>query len=227
FHVVNQAEVPTRFFIDERSNSTRGIRLTDHFLTVREGFQYRNLPAEVEARWRLVETAWELKLPRHVLAVTYDSDDGFLVVEADAQHRRPITGTRGALNGYQKGKCFYCQRDVAVDHMDVDHFLPHILLPQLVVPNIDGIWNLVLACAPCNRGPAGKFTRLPQVRFLERLHERNEYLVASHHPLRETLMLQTGVHEPARRAFLQAAWNEAHDLLIHTWTPDAEVAPQA
>ena len=64
FNVVNRGEIPMRFFVDERRGSTRGIRLTDELRRVHQDFQYRNLPSEVEARWRLVETAWEMNLPR-------------------------------------------------------------------------------------------------------------------------------------------------------------------
>lgn len=222
FHVVNQGDIPVRFFVDERRTSAKGIRLTDDLREVREQFQYRNLGAELEARWRLVETAWELNLPRHVLVVTYEPDNELLVVGGGELRRRAITGSREALNGYQKGKCFYCRADIAVTEADVDHFLPHMLLPYEVVRNIDGVWNLVLACGQCNRGSGGKFARVPELRFLERLHGRNEYLIGSHHPLRETLMLQTGHSEPDRRAFLQHAWDEAHALLIQTWEPEYE-----
>jgi hypothetical protein len=225
FHVVNRGEVPVRFFTDERRQSAKGIRLTDDLRQVRADFQYCNLPVELEARWRLVETAWELNLPRHVLAVTYEADSELLVVESGKVRRRAITGSREALNGYQKGRCFYCRRDIEAGHADVDHFLPHTLLSFGVVPNIDGIWNLVLACADCNRGPDGKSARIPELRFLERLHGRNEFLITSHHPLRETLMLQTGDTEPDRRGYLQRAWTEARNLLIHTWRPKTEEAP--
>ncbi|WP_188032876.1 hypothetical protein [Psychrobacter sp. ANT_WB68] len=51
---------------------------------------------------------------------------------------------------------------------------------------------MVLACSDCNRGTNGKFAKLLDIKLLERLHTRNEYLIGSHHPLRETLMLQTG-----------------------------------
>jgi hypothetical protein len=51
FHVVNQGDVPVRFFIDERRQPTRGIRLTDDLRQIRGAFQYRNLSAELEARW--------------------------------------------------------------------------------------------------------------------------------------------------------------------------------
>jgi len=50
-----------------------------------------------------------------------------------------------------------------------------------------GVANLVLACTDCNRGVNGKFAHLPALPLLQRLHDRNEYLFTSHHPLRETL----------------------------------------
>jgi hypothetical protein len=59
FHVVNRGEIPVRFFSDERKNGG-GIRLTDELFRLRERLQFGNLPQEVEARWRLVETAWQL-----------------------------------------------------------------------------------------------------------------------------------------------------------------------
>ncbi len=68
--------------------------------------------------------------------------------------------------------------------------------------DLDGPWNLVLACTTCNRGLAGKFANIPHRRYLQRLYTRNEYLIASHHPLRETLMLSTGIKPAARRQFL-------------------------
>ena len=41
-------------------------------------FHNDNLPAEIEARWRLVETAWDLKMPRAVLTVSYEDSSGML-----------------------------------------------------------------------------------------------------------------------------------------------------
>lgn len=57
FHIVNQDEIPIRFFIDERSKRN-GIVITDELLALKNTFQSINLPFEIEARWRLVETAW-------------------------------------------------------------------------------------------------------------------------------------------------------------------------
>lgn len=230
FHVVGRAPVGVRFFADERGEPTAGIRLTDDLFRLAASYQHRNLPAEVEARWRLVETAWDLGLPTAALTVSYDVETGGLIAGTRLGRRKSIVACRDALNGYQKGKCFYCFRDVSVvegaaDLADVDHVFPHRLKPHRVAEPVDGIWNLVLACPACNRGAGGKFDSLPELRYLERLHRRNEFLIGSHHPLRETLMLQTGDAEPARRAFLGGAYESAVRLLIHRWRPAHEHEP--
>ena len=143
--------------------------------------------------------------------------------------RKDITSSRGALNGYQKGKCFYCFDDITVSDdstntCDVDHFFPHMLQPLMPNVNLDGVWNLVLACPDCNRGVGGKFALVPATKYLDRLHRRNEFLISSHHPLRETIIKQTGATEAERRSFLASIDQRAIDALIHRWeTP--EVAP--
>ena len=230
FHVVNQGPIPQRFFVDDRK-SRNGITLTDTLLTLASTTQAANLPVEVEARWRLVETAWSLDLPPHLLAVQYDSTLESRFVELPSA-RIGITGCRGALNGYQKGRCFYCFREIVIErdsasNVDVDHFFPLILsqYPEFALSNLNGVWNLVLSCAECNRGPGGKFTRLPTPRYLERLHTRNNFYIESHHPLRETLMNQTGQQEPQRRDYLRHAHKQASLILIHTWETVHEQAP--
>lgn len=222
FHTVHDGELNKRFFLDER-RINNGIRLTDDFFELKHCLQQENLVQEVESRWRLVETAWELKLPRAVLPVSFDHES----LELFTQHgtsRKTITGCRDALNGYQRGKCFYCYRDVAVTLgsptlADVDHFLPHVLKTQVKNLNLDGIWNLVLCCKECNRGPRGKFMKVPDQKLLERLHARNEYLIGSSLPLREVLCSDTGQSPSSRIGFLYAAYKVATELLITTWEP--------
>ncbi len=122
-------------------------------------------------------------------------------------------------------ECFYCFKEIIVDSTDpdrvadVDHFFPHMLKPSLADVNVDGIWNLVLACKDCNRGAGGKFESIPQLKLLQRLHTRNEYLISSHHPLRETLIKQTGKTEALRTQYLQQMDSRAIELLIHRWEP--------
>jgi hypothetical protein len=181
----------------------------------------------VEARWRLVEAAWQLNVPRLALTVKHDPELLVLLPDRGATRRGPITRSRDALNGYQRGKCFYCFDDVVVepgapDLADVDHFFPHVLKASGVANPIDGVWNLVLACRNCNRGVAGKAERLPALGYLERLWRRNNYLIASHHPLSDTLVRQTGPTEAARMKFFQDAYREARSRLHHTWSPQHE-----
>ena len=47
--------------------------------------------------------------------------------------------------------------------------------------------------------------------------KRNEFLISSHHPLRETLMIHTGVLKQQRKSFIEDYYNRAHRAIIHTW----------
>jgi len=230
FHVVHDGDVPKRFFVDERRSSTKGIRLTTNLYQMADQFQFQNLVTEAEARWRLVETAWTLNMPRQCLTVEYDDELELLVTDERLGKRVAITGCRDALNGYQKGSCFYCYGDIAIesnglDRAEVDHFLPHVLKTQGFGSNVDGVWNLVLACRRCNAGENGKFAKVPELDYLKRLHTRNEFFIGSHHPLRETIILQTGSSQGKRASFLQDKYNEARKLLIATWSPEYEHEP--
>ena len=222
FHVVGTADVPVRFFLDERK-SGGGIKVTDEFSQLMEVVQARNLPKEVNARWRLVESAWELGMSSALIAVEYDCNDELLYRSDTSNRRKAVTSCRDALNGYQKGKCFYCFDDISISDPsmlpDVDHFFAH-KLKQFGMKQLDGVWNLVLACTDCNRGVNGKFEKLPTLRLLERLNHRNEFLIASKHPLRETLMLQTGDSSQRRRTFLNDYYNEAWKNLLQQWEPE-------
>jgi hypothetical protein len=219
FHVVGQDEVPHRFFVDERKGGG-GIRITEAFADLLGGNQNPNLPVEADARWRLVETAWELGVSPALLAVSHDpATEQLFVVDAN-RRRKPITGARDALSGYQKGHCFYCFDSLSLagtEPPDVDHFFPHSLKNVGLGDRVDGVWNLVLACRRCNRGSNGKSNRVPTIRLLERLEARNEFLIASHHPLSDTLVAQTGSSEAERRSFLNAFHTDARQALIHEW----------
>jgi hypothetical protein len=87
--------------------------------------------------------------------------------------------------------------------------------------NLDGVWNLVLACQTCNRGTNGKFDSTPALQYIERLSKRNEYLILSAHPLRETLIYQTGDTAHARRKFLQANLDAAMQYQSVLWETPA------
>lgn len=224
FHNVHGAEIGTRFFVDERGEKN-SIQLTDTFMRLGEQEQFASLAEETEARWRLVESAWENNLSRNLMLIEYE-EDGRNLVGVNSLRRTTVTSARPALNGYQKGRCFYCFRDISViygsDNLaDVDHFFPHMLKQCDSRKPIDGVANLVLACQECNRGTDGKFEKLPSLDLLERLHSRNEYLISSHHPLRETLIAQTGNTLDKRQSYLQDAYNCSTIYVgaVKKWSP--------
>ena len=239
FHVVNTKAVTERFydvvneefFIDERKFN-KGIRLTDNLFKLFYVYDNsaKDLNQETESRWNLVEKAWELNINKNLIAVEFDQETKQLFTQ-DSKHRRTnITTSRGALNGYQKSRCFYCFKEISISSADdlladVDHFFPHLLKPDIANAgccrpvNVDGVWNLVLSCAECNRGESGKFAQVPTIELLERLHTRNEYLIGSHHPLRETLIMQTGNNERDRKYFLDKSYRFSKERLIHNWQP--------
>lgn len=223
FHVVNQAPIENRFFLDERKTH-KGIRLTENLFHLFEVFQFSSLEQEVEARWRLVETAWDLNISKNLVAINYDKDKNELFTMRKMR-RINVTSCRDALNGYQKGHCFYCWAPISVQVgnealADVDHFFPDVLKHHIPDIPINGVWNLVLACSNCNRGEKGKFAKIPVLKLLERLEQRNNYLIASHHPLRETLIAQMGQTQQERRVFLQEIYYHAVAALIHQWQPE-------
>ncbi|HEY1843593.1 MAG TPA: HNH endonuclease [Buttiauxella sp.] len=224
FHNVNSGEIDKRFFLDERK-ANGGIRLTENFYHLGERQQYQNLAYETTARWNLVEQAWSMGISRHLLNVEFDVNNQLLFSQVNAR-RVNITSCRDSLNGYQKGRCFYCYRPISLkpghtELADVDHFIPW--MARDVVPNVNGVWNLVLACQCCNRGEAGKSARLPTAKLLARLHARNEYFIQSKLPLHETIVNQTGTRPDQRRDYLNRNWNTARvSRLFHTWEPQAE-----
>ena len=244
FHVVNQGDVPVKFFEKDFSRGSKRLILTDEVFKLANSDEAGNIVQETESRWNLVETAWEQGISSSLLRISYD-DLGQAFVAESGTRRKDVTSARGSLNGYQKGRCFYCYVPIdAADGTartegglilpdsakpglcDVDHFFPHALSSQVPGVNWDGVWNLVLACPDCNRGEGGKFARIPAPEYLLRLNRRNEYLIGSHHPLRETLIAQTGETPQLRWEYLKKVDRIATDLLPgERWKTEEREAP--
>lgn len=131
-----------------------------------------------------------------------------------------ITSARDALNGYQKGTCFYSGLPISLTEpvrgCSVDHFIPHAYKRELLPANINGVWNLVLTDTKIN---IAKGKRVPTKEFLEKLYQRNEYYIESKHPHAETIINQTGKTSIERQRFLNSIYNRAIELSIHKWNP--------
>lgn len=226
FQQVNGAKIPQPFYQKDFAGGSKGLVITDELLRLKESFHFPHFGQEVEARWQLVETAWNLKINPNLLDVKYDEDKETLYLEKGSMRRVDVTSARDALNGYQKGKCFYSFQDISIlsgseNLCAVDHFLPHInkQAHDREGANINGVWNLVLAEASVNRN---KLARVPEIRFLQRLHRRNEWYISSKHPLAETIINQTGKTTVQRAAFLNRQYDIALQASIHTWAPTLE-----
>ncbi len=227
FQVVNHDNIPDLFYHKDYVGRKKDIVITDNLLKLKESFHFQNFTPEVEARWKLVETAWNLNLNPVLLDVKYDEDKSLFFLENRFMRRTDITSARDSLNGYQKGKCFFSFQDISIlpghsQLCDVDHFLPHRYKTahHQNDANINGVWNLVLSNSSVNRE---KNARVPEIRFLERLYNRNEFYIDSHHPLAETIINQTGRTKEQRRAFLERQYNISLSQSIQTWKPKVEL----
>ena len=227
FQNLNGAEIPDIFYEKNYKSGNKEIIIKDNLLKLKESFHFQNFNQEVEARWNLVETAWNLNINPKLLEVKYDEEKSLFFLENDFMRRTDITSVRDSLNGYQKGKCFYSFQDISVvsgnaNLCEVDHFFPHInkTIHKAFGANINGVWNLVLANKDVNRN---KSARIPEKRFLQRLFNRNEFYIQSKHPLAETIINQTGNTKQKRIEFLNKQYQLAINNAIITWKPEFEL----
>lgn len=229
FQNINGGSIQNKFYDKDFNGKSKKIIITDDLLKLKESTQFLNLDDEVEARWNLVETAWNLQINPNMLEVKIDVNLQTLFIENSFMKRKEITSARASLNGYQKGKCFYSFQDISIisgqeNTCTVDHFFPHVHKINLNQngANVNGVWNLVLTDKFVN---LDKRAKIPELKYLERLYKRNEFYIASKHPLGETITNQTGRTAAERRSFLQKQYDLSLNLSIQKWKPIIELDP--
>ncbi|MDP9955056.1 hypothetical protein J2X97_000693 [Epilithonimonas hungarica] len=229
FQNVNGGSIPSKFYEKDYNGVNKNIVITDELLKLKESFQFANFNEEVEARWNLVETAWNLEINPNLLEVKIDIDLETLFIESNVMRRKDISSAKASLNGYQKGKCFYSFQDISINSgaenlCAIDHFFPHVHKTKMndLGANVNGIWNLVLSDRLVN---LSKSTKIPELKYLERLYKRNEFYIASKHPLGETIINQTGKTSSYRKRFLQKQYDLSVNLAIQKWKPLIELEP--
>ncbi|WP_435522885.1 hypothetical protein [Chryseobacterium indoltheticum] len=116
-----------KFYEKDYNGIKKNIVITDELLKLKESVQFTNFNQEVEARWNLVETAWNLEINPNLLEVKIDTDLQTLFIESNVMRRKDISSAKASLNGYQKGKCFYSFHDISINSGDenlyaIDHF---------------------------------------------------------------------------------------------------------
>jgi hypothetical protein len=210
FHnLPGQGEVAHRFYEIEGRGSSRLVRLTPEMMAV-VAEDSGVLSEEIDARWRIVEASFDAEIGRALIGrgAELDLESGQLIAPV---RRVPLTSIRGSIVGFQKNRCFYCHQqlgdlfgaDVHVDHVFPWHWMN---TGSWHGPHLDRVWNLVLACAPCNLGKSGRNPTNDEVR---RLLERNDAIAQSLYPLRTTLSLSMGGAKTGeqRTAFISAVYN--------------------
>jgi hypothetical protein len=70
-----------------------------------------------------------------------------------------------------------------------------------------------------------KSAKIPEIKYLERLYTRNEFYIASKHPLGETIVNQTGRTSSDRKRFLQKQYDLSVNLSLQKWKPIIELEP--
>jgi len=217
FHQVAGEDVPQRFFTVEGSAGSRVIHPSEELLGIKRSAA-DVLEGEVEARWRLVETAWSIGVSAQLLEVQMDNATEELIVSRDLDTRKSIGNAKWAFNGYQDGKCFYC--NVELDTLElvttkthVDHVIPYSL-GKLMETDVDHVWNLVNACSGCN---LSKSNKMPEYGVVERVYQRNEYYIHSNHPLKDAIILVTGSNSTKRAETLKRTFAKASQMMPTSW----------
>jgi 5-methylcytosine-specific restriction endonuclease McrA len=193
--------VPHRFYEIERSGPNRRVLLKPELLSLANGEGGALLRDELGTRWSLVESAFDANIgPSLVRTGVVVSGDGSALL--DHVRRASVAETRPALIGFQHGRCFYCRERLTELSGDthVDHVYPYSLMPTgaWLGPDLNGVWNLVVAHAGCN---LRKSSRLPDQNEVRQLIARNDAILASPHPLRRTLQLMLGSTSVQRLSF--------------------------
>ena len=67
FQNINGGQIPKLFYEKDYSKGNKRIVITDELLKLKESFHFQNFGNETEARWKLVETAWNLKINPNLL----------------------------------------------------------------------------------------------------------------------------------------------------------------
>jgi hypothetical protein len=214
-----------RLFRHEKNG--RKIVLTDALHAIQEDPITRfAISKETEARWRVVEEAWRLGVSPNLL---YDAESGVLYRD-DLDRRVNLRSAVDTLMSYQKGACFYCNKRLGggeQDHHshnfpDVDHFIPFVLRHEMPVAdvNINGIWNLVVACRDCNRGTNGKSDQIASEKYYTKLLVRNLCALQEHgHALKSSIQLSMNVQTESALIAKHRQIYAAFSSSLSKWAP--------
>ena len=151
---------------------------------------------------------------RQIILDSLDVDEYLKHIRSQVR-RTNLTPLIPTLNGYQQNRCFYCGEKLYNIH--VDHFIPWQALKH------NEVWNLVLAHKQCNDS---KDDNLPPSHFIDNLIARNEYFIASAHPIKDTLIRQSGNTPTQRRLKIINEYQYAKSKIGRIWGGNDKYDPR-
>ena len=208
FHTLFKRQIPEPFY----QLTDTHIILQNNLLELFSDKENKAMDTEVMSRWDLLEFGFENITGEESIEI----DDNLEFV-LKKKKRTQISRLRPVLNGYQDGICFFCGRKFEInDSIHVDHLIPHDAV------NHDQIWNLVLSCESCN---LWKSNHLPQKHFVQKLIDRNEFVLQSDLPLKEELRKVLGVIPEQREQMIWSQYKIAVDKKLTLWEGDENFSP--
>ncbi|MFE9323530.1 HNH endonuclease [Nocardia sp. NPDC052278] len=209
FHNLRAGQIPHTFYELSGRGSNRIVRLTPDLLSLASVAP--SLFAELDSRWAIVEASFDAGIGKNLVASGVDVDIDSAIIVSPAR-RVSLTSVRGAIIGFQHGRCFYCREALKDAGVHVDHVFPFAWMKtgSWRGPNLNHVWNLVLACAPCN---LGKGARLPSADEIERLLDRNDAIAESPRPLHRTLEISMRATGPSARERRRTFIREVYSLV--------------
>ena len=205
YHTLFNRRIPIRFFDISKDKTKLILDKNILGLTVDDKIK-NNLIKMNLGRWDLLGYGFskpdsdESLVIDHNAIMTNHGRNAFIETK---KKRKNLTPLVPILNGYQQGKCFYCDNELFDIH--VDHVIPHKAIQH------DEIWNLVLTHEHCNEN---KSDYRPPKHFVQKLIDRNESVLKSDLPLKEELKKVLGITPQARYQKVWMAYSLVKDYAI-------------
>ena len=205
YHTLFNRHIPIRFF-DISDDKTKLI-LDKNILGLTVDDKIKNNLIKMNlGRWDLLGYGFSKPDSDESLVIDHNAimiNHGRNAFIETKKKRKNLTPLVPILNGYQQGKCFYCDNELFDIH--VDHVIPHKAIQH------DEIWNLVLTHEHCNEN---KSDYRPPKHFVQKLIDRNESVLKSDLPLKEELKKVLGITTQARHQKVWMAYSLVKDYAI-------------
>ncbi len=203
FHTLNGLPIPRPFYT--LSDDGYSIQPNDSLFNVFADNQNKHLDNEMDSRWDCLEIGYSQMQQSFSLDVNLEKEGEEYII--NKEERKNLTPLRYVLDQYQHNTCFYCGEEL-YEPIHVDHVIPY----QAILHN--QIWNLVLSHESCNED---KLDFIPSMKFIEKLKERNEFVLKSDLPLKQLLKKDLGNSYQERMKQVDKQYDYAKRKIIRMW----------